>query len=125
MEVVISTEEEEDDDEALLRSLIRPEEDRRRLHPELPWRGGYRWFRSANVIPGSELSLGGGLKAMLPDIRHPNRSTAAASVSCGPGSRQVESGSAGAGAAGVPARKRTISPISPRLRSRPCWFMMP
>ena len=35
----------------LLRSLIRPEEDRRRLHPELPWRGGYRWFRSANVIP--------------------------------------------------------------------------
>ena len=57
--------------------------------------------------------------------RHPNRSTAAASVSCGPGSRQVESGSAGAGAAGVPARKRTISPISPRLRSRPCWLMMP
>ena len=81
----------EDDDETLLRSLIRPEEDHRRLHPELPWRGGYRWFRSANVIPGSELSRGGGLKAMLPDIRHPNRSTAAASVSCGPGSRQVES----------------------------------
>ena len=42
---------EDEDDEALLRSLIRPEEDRRRLHPELPWRGGYRWFRSANVIP--------------------------------------------------------------------------
>ena len=41
----------EDDDETLLRSLIRPEEDHRRLHPELPWRGGYRWFRSANVIP--------------------------------------------------------------------------
>lgn len=36
-----------EDDEAFLRSLIRPEEDRRRLHPELPWRGGYRWFRSA------------------------------------------------------------------------------
>jgi hypothetical protein len=35
-----------EDDEAFLRSLIRPEEDRRRLHPELPWRGGYRWFRS-------------------------------------------------------------------------------
>ena len=42
---------EAEDDEALLRSLIRPEEDRRRLHPELPWLGGYRWFRSANVIP--------------------------------------------------------------------------
>lgn len=40
-----------EDDEAFLRSLIRPEEDRRRLHPELPWRGGYRWFRSTNVIP--------------------------------------------------------------------------
>jgi hypothetical protein len=40
-----------EDDEAFLRSLIRPEEDRRRLHPELPWRGSYRWFRSANVIP--------------------------------------------------------------------------
>ena len=41
----------EEDDEALLRSLIQPEEDRLRLHPELPWRGGYRWFRSANIIP--------------------------------------------------------------------------
>ena len=41
----------DEDDEAFLRSLIRPEEDRRRLHPELPWRSGYRWFRSANVIP--------------------------------------------------------------------------
>ena len=40
-----------EDDEAFLRSLIRPEEDRRLLHPELPWQGGYRWFRSANVIP--------------------------------------------------------------------------
>jgi hypothetical protein len=39
------------DDEALLRSLVQPEEDRRRLHPELPRSGGCRWFRSANVIP--------------------------------------------------------------------------
>jgi hypothetical protein len=38
-------------DEAFLQTLIRPEEDRLHLHPELPWRGGYRWFRSANVIP--------------------------------------------------------------------------
>ena len=43
--------EDDEDDEAFLRSLIRPEEDRRRLHPELPWLGGYRWFHSANVIP--------------------------------------------------------------------------
>ena len=41
----------DEDDEAFLRSLIRPEEDRRRLHPEHPWLGGYRWFRPANVIP--------------------------------------------------------------------------
>jgi hypothetical protein len=41
----------DEDDEAFLRSLIRPEEDRRRLHPDLPWQGGYRWFRSPNVIP--------------------------------------------------------------------------
>src|SRR6188472_2631257 len=50
MEAVMSIEDDEED-EAFLRSLIRPEEDRRRLHPELPWLGGYRWFRSANVIP--------------------------------------------------------------------------
>jgi hypothetical protein len=41
----------DEDDEAFLQTLIRPEEDRHHLHPELPWRGGYRWFRSANVIP--------------------------------------------------------------------------
>ena len=34
-----------------MRSLIRPEEDRRRLHPDRPWQGGFRWFRSENVIP--------------------------------------------------------------------------
>jgi len=30
---------EDDDDEAFMRSLIRPEEDRRRLHPDRPWEG--------------------------------------------------------------------------------------
>ena len=40
---------EAEDDEALLRSLIRPEEDRRRHGTSLV--GRYRWFRSANVIP--------------------------------------------------------------------------
>ena len=42
---------EQDDDEAFMRSLTRCEEDRRRLHPGVPWNRGYRWFRSANVIP--------------------------------------------------------------------------
>jgi hypothetical protein len=33
-----------------LRQWTIPEEDRRK-HTSLPWTGGYRWFRSANVIP--------------------------------------------------------------------------
>jgi hypothetical protein len=40
-----------DDDDAFMRSLTRCEEDRRRLHPGVPWNGSYRWFRSPNVIP--------------------------------------------------------------------------
>jgi hypothetical protein len=47
------TEAKQDDDaadEAFLRQLIRPEEDRRR-RTSAPWCGGYRWFRSPNVIP--------------------------------------------------------------------------
>jgi hypothetical protein len=38
------------EDEAFLRKVIFPEEDRH-LFTTTPWRGGYRWFRSANVIP--------------------------------------------------------------------------
>ena len=41
---------EEAADEAFLRQLIRPEEDRRR-YTSTPWCGGFRWFRSLNVIP--------------------------------------------------------------------------
>jgi hypothetical protein len=41
----------EDDDESFMRSLVRCEEDRRRLHPGVPWNGSYRWFRSRNVVP--------------------------------------------------------------------------
>ena len=40
----------DDDEEAFMRSLIRPE-DRRRLYPTVPWQGGFRWFRSPNVVP--------------------------------------------------------------------------
>jgi hypothetical protein len=43
---------EDAEDEAFLRRLVLPEEDRRRLYPATrPWTGGYRWFRSENVIP--------------------------------------------------------------------------
>jgi hypothetical protein len=38
------------EDEAFLHRIIFPEEDRR-LFTSTPWRGGYRWFRSPNVIP--------------------------------------------------------------------------
>ena len=40
----------EDDDDLLLRRLIPCEEDRRRLFPAMTCTGGYRWFRSPNVI---------------------------------------------------------------------------
>ena len=40
----------EDEDDSFLQSLVLPEEDRMRLAPT-PWRGGYRWFRSPNIIP--------------------------------------------------------------------------
>ena len=41
----------EEEDEAFLRQLVLPEEDRRRRFPTSVWTGGYRWFRSKNVIP--------------------------------------------------------------------------
>jgi hypothetical protein len=37
-----------EEDEAFLRRLVRPEEDCRRT--TMPWSGGYRWFRSPNVV---------------------------------------------------------------------------
>ena len=49
----MQTEAKQDDeaeDEAFLKQIIRPEEDRRR-YTSTPWCGGYRWFRSPNVIP--------------------------------------------------------------------------
>jgi hypothetical protein len=39
-----------EDDEAFLRQLVLPEEDRMRLYPSVPWTGGFRWFRSPNVV---------------------------------------------------------------------------
>ena len=39
----------EEDDEAFLRRIIFPEEDRH-LFTSTPWRGGYRWFRSENIV---------------------------------------------------------------------------
>jgi hypothetical protein len=41
---------EADKDEAFLRQVTFPEEDRH-LYTTTPWRGGYRWFRSPNVVP--------------------------------------------------------------------------
>jgi hypothetical protein len=40
----------ENEDEAFLRRIIFPEEDRH-LFTTTPWLGGFRWFRSPNVIP--------------------------------------------------------------------------
>ena len=49
----MQTEAKQDDeaeDEAFLRQLVRPEEDRRRF-AHAPYAGGFRWFRSPNVVP--------------------------------------------------------------------------
>jgi hypothetical protein len=36
--------------EAFLRSITPCEEDRR-LYTSAPWTGGFRWFRSSNIVP--------------------------------------------------------------------------
>jgi hypothetical protein len=38
------------DEQQSLRELTFPEEDRH-LYTTAPWKGGYRWFRSPNIIP--------------------------------------------------------------------------
>jgi hypothetical protein len=40
----------DDDDDIFWQKLILPEEDRRRSFPDMTWTGGYRWFRSENVV---------------------------------------------------------------------------
>jgi hypothetical protein len=40
----------DEDDDMFLRRLIPCEEDRRQLYPTAVWTGGYRWFRSSNII---------------------------------------------------------------------------
>jgi hypothetical protein len=39
------------DDDQFWQKLILPEEDHLRLNPDHVWKGGYRWFRSPNVVP--------------------------------------------------------------------------
>jgi hypothetical protein len=40
----------EDEDDVWLRQFVLSEEDRRRRHPATRWVGGYRWFKTPNVI---------------------------------------------------------------------------
>jgi hypothetical protein len=47
---MLTSYDDDDDDDVLLRQLIPCEEDRRRLFPATTWTGGYRWFRSPNVV---------------------------------------------------------------------------
>jgi hypothetical protein len=44
------TDRESEEDEAFLRRIIFCEEDRRKF-TSAPWTGGFRWFRSPNIIP--------------------------------------------------------------------------
>jgi hypothetical protein len=39
------------DEETFWRKLILPEEEKLRLDPGHRWQGGFRWFRSPNIIP--------------------------------------------------------------------------
>ena len=40
----------DEEDEQFMRSLVFPEEDRAKYMPRVKWDGGYRWFRSPNVV---------------------------------------------------------------------------
>jgi hypothetical protein len=40
----------DNDDEEFMRSIVWEEEDRSKF-TSVPWSGGYRWFRSPNVVP--------------------------------------------------------------------------
>jgi hypothetical protein len=40
----------DEDDDVFMRRITYCEEERR-LHTSAPWPGGYRWFRSPNVVP--------------------------------------------------------------------------
>jgi hypothetical protein len=40
----------DEDDETSMRRITFAEEDRHR-YTSTPWRGGFRWFRSENVVP--------------------------------------------------------------------------
>ena len=48
--VVVQSSREEIED-AFWRKLVLSEEDRQRLFPKMDRAGGYRWFKSANVVP--------------------------------------------------------------------------
>jgi hypothetical protein len=56
------------EDEAFMQQLILSEEDRLRLFPTRKWpAGGYRWFKSSNVVPiekyqKAKKGIGGGRK---------------------------------------------------------------
>jgi hypothetical protein len=39
-----------DEAHTFARRVVLPEEERRRLFPAETWTGGYRWFRSPNVV---------------------------------------------------------------------------
>jgi hypothetical protein len=43
-----ATQRQAEDEDAFWRKLVLPQEDRMRLG--IPWHGGFRWFRSPNVV---------------------------------------------------------------------------
>jgi hypothetical protein len=49
VKLVSVTQRQTEDEETFWRKLILPEEEHLRMGK--PWTGGYRWFRSPNVVP--------------------------------------------------------------------------
>jgi hypothetical protein len=70
--------------EAFLRQLVLPEEERCLRYPTMVWSGGFRWFRSPNVIPidsggrSGELARSRRLRRSHPHPSRPRRSSATA-----------------------------------------------
>jgi hypothetical protein len=74
-----------DEQHAFAREIILPEEDRRLLFPTIPWTGGYRWFRSPNIVcleKYRRLRRQGGGRQMLPTGRRYDLARSHAQILC-------------------------------------------
>src|SRR5580704_561228 len=50
MTTALITQDEDEEDLAFMRKFVRPEEDLREQRRHHPWAGGYRYFKSENIV---------------------------------------------------------------------------